>query len=108
MGVSPVPCLGKAARANPALSIAITQSSLCGHQKVQQLYQLAQARNGQEQEARGRCARASVATAVDLVDEEGGEPLAKRPNSSVLEGGEYAMGALAGDPRAKTHYAGQE
>jgi hypothetical protein len=46
---------------------------------------------------------ASVATAVDLGDEEGGELPAKRPNSSHLEEAEYAMGTLAGEPRANAH-----
>ena len=46
---------------------------------------------------------ASVATAVDLGDEEGGAPPAKRPNSSLLDEAVYAMGALAGDPRANAH-----
>jgi hypothetical protein len=41
---------------------------------------------------------------VDLGDEEGGKPPVKRPNSSLLEGAVYAMGALAGDPRANAHY----
>jgi hypothetical protein len=47
---------------------------------------------------------ASVAMAVDLGDEEGGAPPAKRPNSSLLEEAVYAMGALVGDPRANAHY----
>jgi hypothetical protein len=47
---------------------------------------------------------ASVATAVDLGGEEGGAPLAKRPNSSLLREAVHAMGALAGDPRANAHY----
>jgi hypothetical protein len=47
---------------------------------------------------------ASIATAVDLEDEEGGAPLAKRSNSRLLEGAMYAIGALAGDPRANAHY----
>jgi hypothetical protein len=46
----------------------------------------------------------SVATAVNLGGEEGGAPPAKRPNSSLLEEAVYAMGALAGDPRANAHY----
>jgi hypothetical protein len=46
---------------------------------------------------------ASVATAVGLGDEEGGAPPAKRPNSSLLEEAVYAIGALAGDPRANAH-----
>jgi hypothetical protein len=33
---------------------------------------------------------ASIATAVDLEDEEGGAPLAKRSNSRLLEGAMYA------------------
>jgi hypothetical protein len=41
---------------------------------------------------------------VDIGDEEGGAPPAKRSNSSLLEEGVYAMGALAGDPRANAHY----
>jgi hypothetical protein len=41
---------------------------------------------------------------VDFGEEEVGAPPAKRPNSSLLEGAVYAMGALAGDPRANTHY----
>jgi hypothetical protein len=47
---------------------------------------------------------ASVATAVDLGDEEGGAPPAKRFNSSLLEEAVYAIGALASDPRANAHY----
>jgi hypothetical protein len=48
---------------------------------------------------------ASVATAVDLGDEEGcGAPPTKRSNSSLLEEAVYAMKALAGDPRANAHY----
>jgi hypothetical protein len=47
---------------------------------------------------------ASVATAVDLGDEESGAPPAKRPKSSLLKEAVYAMGALAGDPRANAHY----
>jgi hypothetical protein len=47
---------------------------------------------------------ASVATAVDLGNEEGGEPPAKRSNSSLLEEAVYAMGGLANDPRANAHY----
>jgi hypothetical protein len=46
---------------------------------------------------------ASVATAVDLGGKEGGAPPAKRFNSSRLEEAVYAMGALAGDPRANAH-----
>jgi hypothetical protein len=41
---------------------------------------------------------ASVTTAVDLRSEDGGAPLAERPNSSPLEEAAYAMGALADDP----------
>jgi hypothetical protein len=47
---------------------------------------------------------ASVATALDLGDEEGCELPAKRPNSSLLEEAVFAMGALAGDPRANVRY----
>jgi hypothetical protein len=47
---------------------------------------------------------APVATAVDLGDEESGEPPATRLNSSLLEEAVYAMDALAGDPRANAHY----
>ena len=49
---------------------------------------------------------ASVATAVDLGDEEGGEPPTKRSNSSLLEEAVYAMNdsALEGDPQANAHY----
>jgi hypothetical protein len=47
---------------------------------------------------------ASVATAVDLRGKEGGAPPAKHPDSSLLEEAVYAMDALAGDPRANTHY----
>jgi hypothetical protein len=47
---------------------------------------------------------ASVATAVDLGDEEGGAPPAKRPNNGLLEDAVYAMGALVGDPRANANY----
>jgi hypothetical protein len=47
---------------------------------------------------------ASEATAVDLGGEEGGAPPAKRPNSSLSEKAVYAVGALAGDPRANAHY----
>jgi hypothetical protein len=47
---------------------------------------------------------ASVATAVDLRGQDCGAPAAKRPNSSLLEEAVYAMGALAGDPRANAHY----
>ena len=47
---------------------------------------------------------APVATAVDLGDEESGEPPATRLNSSLLEEAVYAMDALAGDPRAIAHY----
>jgi hypothetical protein len=47
---------------------------------------------------------ASVATVVDLGGEEGGEPPAKHPNSSLLEEAVYAIYALAGDPRANAHY----
>jgi len=46
---------------------------------------------------------ASVATAVDLGGEEGGAPPAKHFNRSLLEEAMYAMGALAGDPRANAH-----
>jgi hypothetical protein len=53
----------------------------------------------------------SLATAVDLRGEEGdlggkkgGAPPASRPNSSHLEEAACAMGALAGDPRANSHY----
>jgi hypothetical protein len=49
---------------------------------------------------------ASAATAVDLEDEEGGAPPAKRPNSSLLKEAVYAMGALAGDPeRTRTTWS---
>jgi hypothetical protein len=41
---------------------------------------------------------------VGLGGEEGGAPPAKRPNSSLLEEAVYAIGALAGDPRANAHY----
>jgi hypothetical protein len=41
---------------------------------------------------------------VDLGGEEGGAPLAKRPNSSLLEEAVYAISALAADPRANAHY----
>jgi len=47
---------------------------------------------------------ASVVTAVDLGGEEGGAPPAKRSNSSLFEQAVYAMGPLAGDPRANAHY----
>jgi hypothetical protein len=47
---------------------------------------------------------ASVATAVDLRDEEGGAPPAKRFSSSPLEQAVYAIDALAGDPRANAQY----
>jgi hypothetical protein len=47
---------------------------------------------------------ASVATAVVLGGEEGGAPPVKLSNSSLLEEAVYAMGALAGDPRANSHY----
>jgi hypothetical protein len=47
---------------------------------------------------------ASVDTAVDLGDEEGGKPPDKRTNSSLLEEAVCAMGALAGDPRANAQY----
>jgi hypothetical protein len=47
---------------------------------------------------------ASIATTVDLGGEEGGACPAKRSYSSLLEGGVYAMDALAGDPRANAHY----
>jgi hypothetical protein len=40
----------------------------------------------------------SVATAVNLGDEEGGAPLAKRPNSSLSEEAVYALDVLGGDP----------
>jgi hypothetical protein len=43
---------------------------------------------------------ASLATAVHLGGEEGGASPAKRPNSSLLEEAMYAMGVLAGNPRA--------
>jgi hypothetical protein len=46
---------------------------------------------------------ASVATAVGLGREEGGAPPAKRPNRSLLVEAVYALGALAGDPRANAH-----
>ena len=46
---------------------------------------------------------ASVATAVDLGDEEGGAPPAKRFNIGLLEEAMYAMYALAGEPRANAH-----
>ena len=41
---------------------------------------------------------------MDLGGEEGGAPPAKRSNSSLLEGGVYAMDALAGAPLANAHY----
>jgi hypothetical protein len=47
---------------------------------------------------------ASVDTAVDFGDEEGGKPPDKRTNSSLLEEAVCAMGALAGDPRANAQY----
>jgi hypothetical protein len=47
---------------------------------------------------------ASVAAAVDLEGEEGGAPPAKRSNRSFLVEAVYAMGAIAGDPRANAHY----
>ena len=47
---------------------------------------------------------ASVATAVDLGDEEGGADPAKRSNSSLLEEAVCAIDALAGNPRANAHY----
>jgi hypothetical protein len=47
---------------------------------------------------------ASVATAAGLWGEEGSAFPAKQPNSSLLEETVYAMGALAGDPRANAHY----
>jgi hypothetical protein len=47
---------------------------------------------------------ASVATAVDLGDEEGGAPPNKRSKGSLLEEAVYAISALAGDPRANAHY----
>jgi hypothetical protein len=47
---------------------------------------------------------ASVATAVDLGDEEGGEPPARRSSSRLLEEVVNAMDALAGGPRANAHY----
>jgi hypothetical protein len=46
---------------------------------------------------------ASVATGVDLGEEEGGAPPAKRSNSSLLEQGVYALVALAGGSRASEH-----
>jgi hypothetical protein len=45
----------------------------------------------------------SVATAVDLRDEEGGALPAKRFNIGLLEEAMYAMYALAGEPRANAH-----
>ena len=47
---------------------------------------------------------ASVATAVDLGGEEGGALPAKCSNRSLLEEAVCAMGALACDPRANSHY----
>jgi hypothetical protein len=47
---------------------------------------------------------ASVATAVELRDEEGSAPPAKCPNRSLLEEAVHAMDALAGDPRANAYY----
>ena len=47
---------------------------------------------------------ASVATAMDYGGEEGGASPAKRSNSSLSEENMYAMGTLAGDPRANAHY----
>jgi hypothetical protein len=47
---------------------------------------------------------ASVATAVGLGGEKGGALPAKLSNSSLLEEALYAMGALAGDPRANANY----
>jgi len=49
---------------------------------------------------------ASIATAVDLGNEEDGAPLAKRSNSSLIEKNIYAMGALAVDPgRTRTTWS---
>ena len=46
-----------------------------------------------------RIAESSKATSkFDLEDKEGGALPAQRSKSSLLEGGVYAMGALAGDP----------
>jgi len=47
---------------------------------------------------------ASVATAVDLGGEEGGEPPVKCSSSSLLDEAMCAMGALASDPRANAQY----
>jgi hypothetical protein len=41
--------------------------------------------------------------AVGLRGEEGGAPPAKRTKSSLVEEAMYAMGVLAGDPRANVH-----
>ena len=41
---------------------------------------------------------------MDLGDEEGDAPPAKRLNSSLLEEAVYAMSTLAGDPRANAYY----
>ena len=53
---------------------------------------------GKDQKRAAGVPAASVATAVDLGNEEGGASPARRPNSSLLEEAVYAMGALAGDP----------
>jgi hypothetical protein len=41
---------------------------------------------------------------VGLGSEEGGASPAKHSNRSLLEEAVYAMGSLAGDPRANAHY----
>jgi hypothetical protein len=46
----------------------------------------------------------SLATAVDLGGKKGGAPPASRSNSSLLDEAAWAMNALAGDPRANSHY----
>jgi hypothetical protein len=65
---------------------------------------LAQVRKNKGKKRAAGVPAASVATAVDLGNEEGGASPARRPNSSLLEEAVYAMGALAGDPRANTRY----
>jgi hypothetical protein len=82
----------------------VTATIFLTHPLVQRLHQLAQALEKKKVKKRAAgVPAASVATAVDLGGEEGGAPPAKRSNRSLLEEAVYAMGALAGDPRANAH-----
>jgi len=53
---------------------------------------------------RGRCARGFSSHGRGHRNDEGGAPLAKRSNKSLLEEAKYAMNAIAGGHRANVHY----